>query len=154
MNGLTIATGVYTLTYNTNGGSAIADGVVLHGLSISTPPAPTRSGYTFVGWSASNGGDALTFPYVPDTASTTTLYAKWILNTPTRTASRTATRTATRTTVRTATRTSARTATRTIARTATRTTARTATRTSARTATRTPTRTPTRPLVRTATRIP
>ena len=144
MDGLTIANGVYTLTYNTNGGSAIAAGVVLHGLPIATPPASTRSSYTFVGWAASNGGDTLTFPYLPDTASTTTLYAKWILITPTRTA----TRTATRTTARTATRTTARprtlTATRTRTRTFTRTRTRTLTRTPIRTPIRTPTRTPTR----------
>ena len=151
---LTIANGVYTLTYNTNGGSAIAAGVVLHGLPIATPPASTRSSYTFVGWSASNGGDTLTFPYLPDTASTTTLYAKWILITPTRTATRTATRPA----ARTATRTTARTATRTTARprtlTATRTRTRTFTRTRTRTLTRTPIRTPIRTPTRTPTRIP
>ena len=78
MNGLTVAVGVYTLTYNTKGGSAIAPGVVLQGLPISAPTAPTRSGYTFGGWSASDGGSTLTFPYTPSTASDITLYAKWI----------------------------------------------------------------------------
>jgi uncharacterized repeat protein (TIGR02543 family) len=77
MDGLTIAVGVYTLTYNTKGGSAIAPGVVLQGLPISAPTAPTRSGYTFGGWSASDGGSALTFPYLPSTATDLTLYAKW-----------------------------------------------------------------------------
>jgi uncharacterized repeat protein (TIGR02543 family) len=78
MDGLTIAVGVYTLTYNTNGGSAIAPGVVLQGLPIVEPTAPTRSGYTFGGWSASDGGSALTFPYTHFASSNMTLFAKWI----------------------------------------------------------------------------
>jgi uncharacterized repeat protein (TIGR02543 family) len=168
MNGLTIAKGVYTLTYNTNGGSAIAAGIVLQGLSIATPPAPTRSGYTFVGWSASNGGGTLTFPYLPSRASNMTLYAKWTVATPTRTTTKTATRTktwtktatrtkiATRSKTGTPTKTATRTATRSITRTATPTLTATSTLTATATAalTATPTLTATATAALTATPTP
>ena len=39
-----------------------------------------------MGWSASDGGSTLTFPYLPSTASAIRLYAQWIVATPTRTA--------------------------------------------------------------------
>ena len=79
MNGLTIANGVYTLTYDVTGGSAIAPGLVLYGLPIAAPLPPTRPGYTFLGWSASNGGSTLKFPYLPSPARDITLFAKWKL---------------------------------------------------------------------------
>jgi hypothetical protein len=144
MNGMTVAVGVYDLTYITYGGSAIAPGVVLNGLPISAPTPPTRGSDTFVGWSASVGGSTLTFPYLPSTAGNVILHAKWLVATPTRTATRTATRNTARTATRTATRNTARTATRTATRTRTRTATRTRTRTTTRTLTRTPTRTPVR----------
>jgi hypothetical protein len=150
LNGLTVAVGVYGLTYVVYAGSMIAPGVVLQGLPIYAPTPPTRGSDTFVGWSASVGGSTLTFPYLPSTAGNVILHAKWLVATPTRTATRTATRNTARTATRTATRNTARTATRTATRTRTRTATRTRTRTTTRTLTRTPTRTP----VRTATPTP
>jgi len=67
-----------TITYNSKGGTAVTDGTVNSGASItSAPTAPTRSGYTFAGWSATDGGSAVTFPYSPGVVTDFTLYAKW-----------------------------------------------------------------------------
>ena len=54
-----------TVTYNSNSGSSVTSGSVLTGGSLSAPTAPTREGYDFAGWSASDGGAALNFPYSP-----------------------------------------------------------------------------------------
>ncbi|GLC90167.1 leucine-rich repeat protein [Lysinibacillus piscis] len=67
----------YTVTFNTNGGSAIAPKSVAQGEGITAPTAPTRAGYTFAGWYKDStlqiawnfGTDKVT--------ETTTLYAKW-----------------------------------------------------------------------------
>ncbi|MBB6463647.1 InlB B-repeat-containing protein [Flammeovirga kamogawensis] len=40
----------YTITFNENGGSEIADITALEGAAISTPENPTKEGYTFAGW--------------------------------------------------------------------------------------------------------
>ena len=70
-----------TVTFNANGGScATSIKEVDKGTAVGSLPIPTRSGYTFVGWYASqNGGTA------PITASTTvsdpvTYYAHWTSN--------------------------------------------------------------------------
>jgi uncharacterized repeat protein (TIGR02543 family) len=74
-NGLIVEVGVYTVSYNTNGGSTItAQG--FRG-NIAEPSPPTRTGYTFAGWSATDGGSILTFPYTPTSNSDFTLFANW-----------------------------------------------------------------------------
>jgi uncharacterized repeat protein (TIGR02543 family)/LPXTG-motif cell wall-anchored protein len=67
------------VTYDPQGGSAIADGSTTTGASIaSSPGTPTRSGYTFDGWfAASTGGTALTFPYAHGRTADFILYAQW-----------------------------------------------------------------------------
>lgn len=67
----------YTVTFNSNSGSAVVDGSFTTGGTVSEPTAPTRSGYTFAGWSATDGGSAITFPYSPNATANITLYAKW-----------------------------------------------------------------------------
>ncbi len=65
---------VYTITYNTNGGSAVATG---SGSALPSPlPTTTRTGFTFAGWfydstfqTQANAGDVL--------SANVTLYAKW-----------------------------------------------------------------------------
>ncbi len=78
-NGLTIkrAAPVYTVTFNSKGGSSVpADSFVNDG-SLAIPYDPTREGYTFLGWSATDGGSAITFPYTPGVTEDITLYALW-----------------------------------------------------------------------------
>ena len=72
-----------TVTFNSQGGSSVADGSVATGASISSAPtAPTRNGYTFAGWfAASSGGSAITFPYAHGQTANFTLYAQWTANT-------------------------------------------------------------------------
>lgn len=59
----------YTITFNSNGGSAVSSITQAYGTSVTAPANPTRSGYTFSGWS----------PAVPSTmpASNTTCVAQW-----------------------------------------------------------------------------
>jgi uncharacterized repeat protein (TIGR02543 family) len=67
------------VTYDSQGGSAIADGATTTGASIAASPGtPTRAGYTFNGWfAASTGGTALTFPYAHGRTANFTIYAQW-----------------------------------------------------------------------------
>ncbi|NDE67676.1 MAG: hypothetical protein EB062_06270, partial [Actinobacteria bacterium] len=49
-----------TVTYDSQGGSAVSNGSTTTGASMSHPGTPTRSGYTFNGWfTASSGGSAI-----------------------------------------------------------------------------------------------
>ncbi|MCL2045005.1 MAG: S-layer homology domain-containing protein [Oscillospiraceae bacterium] len=66
----------HTVTFNSNGGSAVASQTVATGDKVTKPADPTRSGYTFAGWFSNS---ALSTAYNFDTAVTAniTLYAKW-----------------------------------------------------------------------------
>ena len=78
-NGLTTEVGVYTATYDSKSGSAVTPNSFISGGAITAAPSrPTLSGYTFAGWSDSDGGTPITFPFTPSTASDLTLSAKWI----------------------------------------------------------------------------
>ncbi len=70
-----------TVTYNSQGGSAVASGSTTTGGQISSAPTdPTKTSYTFTGWFvASAGGSAITFPYTHGQVSDFTLYAQWSL---------------------------------------------------------------------------
>ena len=69
------------VTYDSNGGSSVASGSTVIGGSIATAPTPTtKSNYTFAGWSATNGGSAISFPYTHGNTSNFTLYARWTAN--------------------------------------------------------------------------
>ena len=71
----------YVVTYNSGGGSAVTEGSFVAGGRVTTAPvSPSRTGYTFVGWSATIAGSTLTFPYTPGVSSNITLYAKWTAN--------------------------------------------------------------------------
>ena len=74
----------YTVSFNSNGGTSIADLTnVVSGSKINAPTAPTKSDYTFSGWYKDSG---LTddWDFATDTVtSNITLFAKWISNTPT-----------------------------------------------------------------------
>ena len=62
----------YTLTFDTNGGSAIAPITQDYGTAITAPADPTKTGYTFAGWT----------PAIPATmpAENMTIKAKWTVN--------------------------------------------------------------------------
>jgi len=68
-----------TVTFNSNGGSAVASQTVPNGGTATAPTAPTRTGYTFAGWYSDAG---LTTPFVFATPiiANITLYAKWTPN--------------------------------------------------------------------------
>jgi uncharacterized repeat protein (TIGR02543 family) len=68
----------YVVTYNSKGGSTVSSGTFTTGGSVvAAPKTPARSGYTFLGWSATDGGSPVSFPYRPGASSAVTLYAKW-----------------------------------------------------------------------------
>ena len=67
----------HDVTYNSNGGSSVVDGTFVTDGSLPIPFDPTRAGYAFLGWSATDGGEAITFPYSPGVTSDITLFAKW-----------------------------------------------------------------------------
>ena len=62
----------YTITFDTDGGSAIAPITQDYGTAITAPADPTRTGYTFAGWT----------PAIPETmpAENLTIKAKWTVN--------------------------------------------------------------------------
>jgi len=66
----------HKVTFNSNGGSAVAQQNVVHGGTITEPTNPTKNGYAFAGWYADS---ELTIPFDFSTAinNTTRLYAKW-----------------------------------------------------------------------------
>lgn len=65
-----------TVTFDSNGGSAVATAHVESGATVTKPKAPTKNGYRFDGWYTDH---ALTHPYDFSTPVITdiTLYAKW-----------------------------------------------------------------------------
>ncbi|RKN82014.1 InlB B-repeat-containing protein [Paenibacillus ginsengarvi] len=69
----------YTVTFATNGGTAVSNQTVSYGGTAAAPAAPTKTGSTFGGWYKDAG---LTTAYNFSSAITgnTTLYAKWTLN--------------------------------------------------------------------------
>ena len=62
----------YTITFDTNGGSAVAPITQDYGTDITAPAAPTKTGYTFMGWN----------PALPATmpAENMTIKAQWRIN--------------------------------------------------------------------------
>lgn len=69
----------YTVSFTSNGGSAVTSQSVTYNTTATEPAAPTKTGYTFGGWYSDSG---LTTAFVFSTAITadTTLYAKWTIN--------------------------------------------------------------------------
>ncbi len=69
----------YTLTYNANGGSGVPSSQTGNGSITLSSAKPTRSGYTFLGWTTN--ASATTAQYQPGASynltANTTLYAVW-----------------------------------------------------------------------------
>lgn len=82
---ITVSENTYTVTYNANGGSGAPSAQTkTHNQTLTlSKTKPTRTGYTFLGWSKSSG--ASTASYQPGASFTdnanTTLYAIWRINT-------------------------------------------------------------------------
>ncbi len=72
----------YSISFNANGhGTAPAAMIMVEGATLTPPPEPTASGYTFVGWyeDAAASGDLYKFLTMP--SKNITLYAKWEVTT-------------------------------------------------------------------------
>ena len=71
----------YTVTFNSNGGTAVADVKQEYNLTISAPEAPTKEGNTFKGWFTDDVTFASPWTFATDkVTSDITLYAKWTVN--------------------------------------------------------------------------
>jgi uncharacterized repeat protein (TIGR02543 family) len=68
---------LYAVTFDAKSGTTVTNGSFLTASTVSEPTAPTRTGYSFAGWSATDGGSALVFPYAPGVTTAITLYARW-----------------------------------------------------------------------------
>lgn len=69
----------YTIIFNTNGGSAVASQTVNSGSKAMIPTAPTREGYTFVGW-YTNANCTTAYNFNTLVTNNIILYAKWEQN--------------------------------------------------------------------------
>ncbi|WP_200781911.1 InlB B-repeat-containing protein, partial [Peptococcus niger] len=70
----------YTVTFNTNGGSAINPQTITAGGLVTKPAAPTKDGYTFAGW-YKDAEFTKAFDFANETINAdTTIYAKWTQN--------------------------------------------------------------------------
>jgi uncharacterized repeat protein (TIGR02543 family) len=70
----------YTVTFNSNGGSAVASQSVNYGSAATTPASPTLTGYTFAGWYA-DAGYATVWNFATNLITgNVTIYAKWTIN--------------------------------------------------------------------------
>jgi uncharacterized repeat protein (TIGR02543 family) len=66
----------YTVTFNSNGGSDIANQSVNYDAKVSIPEDPNKTGYTFGGW-YKEAGCINEYDFSTLVTSDTTLYAKW-----------------------------------------------------------------------------
>ena len=74
-----------TVTYNSNGGSAVAVAMVIKGGTVASPADPTKVGYDFKGWfTSTDGGTTLSdaaFDFAAAITEDVVLYAKWAIKT-------------------------------------------------------------------------
>lgn len=70
----------YTVTFNSNGGSAVSPITgVPYNTTITLPTAPTKTGYTFSGWYTDDGTFLNQFTASTPVTSDVTVYAKWVI---------------------------------------------------------------------------
>lgn len=75
-------TASYTVTFDSQGGSAVTAQTVASGGKVTKPADPTRSGYSFGGW-FKEAACTSAWNFASDTVTTNvTLYAKWTADTP------------------------------------------------------------------------
>ena len=70
----------FTVTFNSNGGSNVPVQIVEETMNAIQPSAPTKEGYSFVGWYTTPSFDEL-YNFNASVIENITLYARWILNT-------------------------------------------------------------------------
>ena len=71
----------YTVSFDSQGGSACESMAVTYGTAYGTLPTPTRTNYTFAGWfTAAQGGTQITSASSVSITADHTLYAHWTLN--------------------------------------------------------------------------
>lgn len=68
----------YTVTFNSNGGSAVAEQIVEKGGVVSQPADPTYAGYTFLGWYTDADEK---YDFSQEVTKDFTLVAKWVVST-------------------------------------------------------------------------
>ncbi|HNX14530.1 MAG TPA: InlB B-repeat-containing protein [Oscillospiraceae bacterium] len=70
----------YTMTFDSEGGSAVAPVTQNYNTAVAKPANPAKEGYTFAGWYTGDGGtgSAIDFPYT--LTGNVTVYAKWNIN--------------------------------------------------------------------------
>ncbi|PPD57274.1 hypothetical protein JP09_010315, partial [Dehalogenimonas etheniformans] len=70
----------YTVSFNSQGGSTVANASVAFGATVTQPTDPTWTGYTFGGW-FKEAACTTAWNFTSDTITgNTTLYAKWTIN--------------------------------------------------------------------------
>lgn len=70
------ASGVWTVTFNTNGGTPEPESQIRANLPATKPDDPTRSGYVFAGWYTDEACTAA-YDFTKPVTDNITLYAKW-----------------------------------------------------------------------------
>ena len=68
---------IYTLAFNSNGGSAVGSRSIAYGEAYGTLPIPTRQGYYFEGWFTSASGGTKVWETSVMGAGNVTVYAHW-----------------------------------------------------------------------------
>ncbi len=64
----------HVVTFDTAGGSKVADSPVAHGATVKRPDDPTKDGYTFEGWFTKDGKE---YDFATPVTENLTLYAHW-----------------------------------------------------------------------------
>ncbi len=70
----------YTVKFNTDGGSAVADKTVVYGDKVTKPANPTKSGYTFTHWHVAGNADDVAFDFNTPITGNIELTAHWTRN--------------------------------------------------------------------------
>lgn len=70
------SSGVWTVTFNTNGGTPEPESQIRANLPATKPDDPTRSGYVFAGWYTDEACTAA-YDFTQPVTDSVTLYAKW-----------------------------------------------------------------------------
>jgi uncharacterized repeat protein (TIGR02543 family) len=68
---------VYTVSFDSRGGSSVQSERVTSGDKATKPADPTRNGYTFAGWNTKSDGTGDTYDFTKPVTENTVLYAQW-----------------------------------------------------------------------------